>query len=86
MKLRVERQHIVEGMPCDSEACAIALALEEATGDRWSVGIIEGITTAESATQRLLLSKRAARFVDDFDEGRPVFPGVFILKEAVLPR
>ena len=76
MKIQIKKKHIEQGKRGRSTLCPIALALKEKGFECVKVNA----ETVEVDGTDLVLSKQEARFVELFDDGRPVKPFVFRLK------
>ena len=77
MKIHVTAEHIKNGRRCDGDLCAVALALDEATGHDWSV---KGSKAFNLTTQRVFyFDRQVIRFIAAFDFGQPVCPFEFDL-------
>ncbi len=80
----VTADHIKQGQPLNGNACPIALAYKEATGIKVSVGVFSIRTyTRDGVGKEFIgeLPSEAVRFIDDFDQGRPVEPFEFTLED-----
>ena len=66
MKVTITQQHIDQGERGSADACALALALQEATGYPHTVGY-SGYWVATTAENKKTLSKEAQAFVRQFD-------------------
>lgn len=79
-KIKVTRQHIRNGQSMLT-ACPIALALKEHVWKDVFVGVGHRDVYFGSSDTRVNvpLSKRARKFVKDFDSGKKVVPSVFVV-------
>ena len=78
MKIQVTRKHIKAGKMGRMTLCPIALALKE----RGFENVKITTETVEVDGAELTLSPSEAKFVDDFDSGKPVKPFVLHLRFA----
>lgn len=87
-KIRVTEEHIANGIRSNTESCPVALAILDATG--WNKGDVdvggETIDRVEGMFPNWNFThyhcpKKVQKFVDRFDEGKPVRPFSFVLKE-----
>lgn len=74
----VKQLDIDTGLKGDCALCPIARALDRATGESWRVHSSWATRSGDSFKTHLPLE--AVRFIDLFDEGRPVKPFSFDLE------
>ena len=79
MTITVEQEHIDKGEKMNSSRCAVALAIEAATGVTPEVDYAEVTMQYEDHAVRCHLPEAASLFVDEFDKGLPVEPFSFDL-------
>lgn len=83
-KVTVTQEHIANGSKSDCGHCPVALALLEATGaDRVFVGYGAINTHNGDKVTCFMWPRSVTRFVDKFDEGRPVKPFTFKLRPRI---
>lgn len=78
MRIDVTAEAIRRGVRGEPGFCAIAIALQEATGQPWEVGCVCAWRTdlpASEATR--LLPRHVEQWVKDFDDGKAVRPFSF---------
>lgn len=79
MTITVTQKHIKEGKRNDIGGCPIALAAREQTKDSAFVWLSSLSLVIGGRFQQVRLPRRASKFVDLFDSGRPVKPFKFRL-------
>jgi hypothetical protein len=81
LEVRVEEKHIVGAVAKSATACPIARALRDQYGGEWSIKTLGDWNVAcQWVGKRYHLPSRAVHFCRDFDEGRPVYPNLFVLE------
>lgn len=75
MRIDVNLTHITRGVRGEPEHCAIALAMQEATGEAWQVGCDCMWRPGVEGTYPL--SEVVEQWVADFDDGKIVRPMSF---------
>lgn len=75
MIVTVKRKHIIAGAPKDALHCPIGLALKEKFGE-----VTVNEDNVEINGLKFQLASQAQRFIEQFDEGKPVKPFAFELK------
>ena len=78
MKIYVRRRHIKAGKCRAARSCPIALAFEEVVGERPLVDAYS-LSTHDKG---FALPRSARRFIERFDQDKPVKPFAFFLREA----
>lgn len=79
MLIRVKRQHIKEARTKNCTNCPIELAIYESTGYLSDVGSENVGIKKDSLRWDFLLPRSARRFINRFDNNKPVKPFNFIL-------
>ena len=77
MIIKVTQEHIDKGCKLNTLSCPVALAMEEATGDNWSVGSV--FFWLESKKKAIPITIKIRYFIEDFDSGKKVLPFEFEL-------
>ena len=79
----VNNNHIYEGEPKSTSSCPLALAIDEATGQEYSFVYEDEaeINTIKGEQINYMLSRRARKFVHDFDRFLPIEPITFRLRK-----
>ena len=77
MKIEVTAAHIEQGIAFSCENCPVALALREATGDRWSADT--AVLIRDDGAMNVT-PDAVARFIGDFDHFHTVEPFSFNLE------
>jgi len=86
MKIHVTEKHIKKGVISDPWNCPIAIAIQKATGIEPTVTsewyILDSVKfPVPKKVSKLPMPKKVSKFIDDFDQGKPVKPFNFVLKE-----
>lgn len=80
MMISVTAEHITKGVAHKCEFCPVALALKDATGIEWTVGLIGALSVNGGKCYEIeLLPLKVRIFILDFDKGEHVDPFEFDL-------
>jgi hypothetical protein len=81
MRISVTQDHIDNGMRGICDRCAIALAVKDSCGKYPSV--TEDFVLINQA--RYYVSRRARKFIQNFDKGKKAVPSVFVFEKIGFP-
>ena len=85
MKITVTAEHIKKGVPQSNCGCPIARAIRDLYADRDMIISVESkhVIFGEFGVDQTcyILDEMARKFIQDFDEGRTVKPGIFEILE-----
>lgn len=84
MLIEVTAEHIRKGKPGNCYHCPIARALHDATKLDWSVGMWGCCVQNIRALGYIKLSKNVKEFLKAFDNGEPVQPFRFRIRQEIL--
>lgn len=80
MLIEVTQKHIDDGIRCDGQRCAVALAIREKVG--FDVGFAMGLVMCGIDEQTYVLPMIATNNMVAFDNGRKVQPFTFEMEKA----